>query len=249
MFFGGGVTHHRIRRALAGTDGIETGQVFRRNRQYITFLRFVRPDRQRAHARLVVRYIAQFKLATPASVTHQLREGVGNTARAHVVNKSDGVAVAQLPAAVDHFLTAAFHFRVFALYGSKIQISIGLTRRHRRRCTTAQTDLHGRATQYDQAGTNRNLAFLHMLVADVAVTAGNHDGLVVTAYFAVVFQFEGTEVTAQVRTAEFVVEGSAAQRAIDHDVESRHDAVGLAVLAFPRLFETGDFQVGNGEAG
>src|SRR5690606_26989470 len=114
---------------------------------------------------------------------------------------------------------------------------------------TPQTNLHGRATQNDQAGTDRNLAFLYVFATDVAVTAGNHDRLVVTAYFAVVFQVEGTEITAQVRTAEFVVKGSAAQWAVDHDVERRHDAVGLAVLAFPWLFEARDVQVGYGETG
>src|SRR5690606_17206326 len=132
-------------------------------------------------------------------VVHQFREGVRNTASAYVVNKGNRVFIAQLPAAVDHFLTTAFHFRVFALHGGEIQIGIRLTRRHRRRRATTQTNLHGRATQNDQASTDRNFAFLYMLATDVAVTASNHDRLVVTAYFAVVFQFEGTEVTAQVR--------------------------------------------------
>src|SRR5690606_28103367 len=237
MRFFGGITHYGIRSAFAGTDGVEFRQIFLSHRQYVTLLGFVRPDGQRAHARLVVRYVTQFEFAATAAVVHQFREGVGNTARADVVNKGNRVVIAQLPAAVDHFLTTAFHFRVFALYGGEIQIGIGLARRHRRRRAAAQTDLHGRATQHDQAGADRNFTFLYVLTTDVAVTTGNHDRLVVTAYFAVVFQFEGTEVTAQVRTAEFVIKGSAAQRAVDHNVERRHDAVGLAVLAFPRLFE------------
>src|SRR5690606_31040650 len=147
-------------------------------------------------ARLGGRYVRQVGVAATAAAVHQFREGVGNTAGADVVNKGNRVVSAQLPAAVDHFLTTAFHFRVFALYGGEIQIGIGLARRHRRCRTAAQTDLHGRATQNDQAGTDRNFTFLYVLATDVAVTTSNHDRLVVTAYFAVVFQFEGTEVTA-----------------------------------------------------
>src|SRR5690606_1691050 len=41
----------------------------------------------------------------------------------------------------------------------------------------------------------------------------------------------------------------AAQRAFDHDVQRRDDALGLAIGHFPRLLETGDVQVGDGEAG
>src|SRR5690606_28098291 len=236
MRFFGGITHHRVRSAFAGTDGVAFRQIFLRHRQYVTLLRFVRPDGQRAHARLVVRYVAQFELTATATVVHQFREGVGNTAGADVVNKGNRVVIAQLPAAVDDFLTTAFHFRVFTLYGGEIQIGIGLARRHRRCRTAAQTNLHGRATQHDQAGADRNLAFLDVFATDVAVTAGNHDWLVVTAYFAGVFQFESTEVTAQVRTAKCLITGSSTQRAVDHAIERRGDAVRHTVLAFPRVF-------------
>src|SRR5690606_3834465 len=145
----GGVTHYRIRGTFAGTDGVEFRQIFLGHGQNVTFLGFVRPDGQRAHARLVVRYVTQFKLTATAAVVHQFREGVRNTASAYVVNKGNRVFIAQLPAAVDHFLTTAFHFRVFALHGGEIQIGIRLTRRHRRRRATTQTNLHGRATQND----------------------------------------------------------------------------------------------------
>jgi hypothetical protein len=40
------------------------------------------------------------------------------------MNKDDRVVLAQLPAAVNYFLTTAFNFRVIALYRSKVQIFI-----------------------------------------------------------------------------------------------------------------------------
>ena len=165
------------------------------------------------------------------------------------MNKGNRVFIAQLPAAVDHFLTAAFHFRVFTLHRSKVEVGVRLARGHRRRRTTTQTNLHRRATQYDQTGAHRDVALLYVFATDVAVTTGNHDWLVVTTNFTIVLQFESTEVTAQVRTAEFVVKGSAAQRAVDHDIEGRHNAVWLAVLAFPWLLEARNFQVGYGKTG
>src|SRR5690606_32405825 len=104
-----------------------------------------------------------------------------------------------------------------------------------------------------QLGTDRNVALLHVVGADVAQAASQHDRLVVAAYFlatrAVDRLLEGTEVAGQRRTAELVVEGGTAERALDHDVQRGDDALGLAVGFFPRLDEVGDVQVGDGEAG
>ncbi|MND85833.1 hypothetical protein D3C80_777720 [compost metagenome] len=92
-----------------------------------------------------------------------------------------------------------------------------------------------------------------MFGADVAHAAGEHDRLVVAAYFLTVGGvdglLEGTEVAGQGRTAELVVERGAAQRAFDHDVQRGDDALGLAVGLLPGLLETGDLQVGDGETG
>src|SRR5690606_23930549 len=89
--------------------------------------------------------------------------------------------------------------------------------------------------------------------ADVAQAAGQHDRLVVATHFLAARRInrllEGTEVAGQRRTTEFVVERGAAQRAFDHDVQRGNDALGLAVRLFPRLLETGDIQVGDGETG
>ncbi len=92
-----------------------------------------------------------------------------------------------------------------------------------------------------------------MIFTDVAHAAGQHDRLVIAAHFVAMRGadrlLEGTEVTTQRGPAELVVERRAAERAFDHDVERRDDALGLAVRHFPGLFEARDVQVRHGETG
>ena len=125
-----GFADHRIRRALAAAQLFKQRQLFRRDRQNVTLLGFVTPNLQRAHARLIAEDIAQLEFSAAAAIAHQLRHGVRETARANVVDKQNRVRIAQLPAAVDHFLTAALHFRVVALYRGEIQIGIRLAGSH-----------------------------------------------------------------------------------------------------------------------
>ena len=93
---------------------------------------------------------------------------------------------------------------------------------------------------------DRDLAFLDVIAAHVAEAAGDHDGLVITAHAATGIPMrrllEGPEIAADVRPAEFIVERGAADRAVDHDVERRDDAIGFAQRRtrrlLPRLLET-----------
>ncbi len=169
------------------------------------------------------------------------------------MDEADRVALAELPAAVDHFLATSLHFRVVALHRGEVEVGGAGAGGHRRGGAAAQADQHGRAAKDDELGADADLALLHVFVANVAHAAGEHDRLVVAAHFLAVrgsdLLLEGTEVAGQRRTAELVVERGAAQRALDHDVQRGDDALGLAVGHFPGLFETGDLQVGHGEAG
>ena len=67
-----------------------------------------------------------------------------------------------------------------------------------------------------------------MLLADIADTTGQHDRLVVTAQLAAVagrlFLLVGAEIPAQIGAAEFVIEGSSADRPFQHDIQCRGDA-------------------------
>ena len=126
----GRFANHRVRRAFAAAQLIKQRQLLRRDRQHITFLRFVTPDLQRAHARLIAEDIAQLEFTAASAVADQFRHRVRQTAGADVVDKQNRVGVAQLPAAVDNFLATTFHFRVVALYGGEIEIGIGLAGSH-----------------------------------------------------------------------------------------------------------------------
>src|SRR5690606_31675335 len=252
LFFSG-FTDYGEGATLALADGLEALEVGVRHGHDVAFLGFVGPDFQRAHARLVIGDVAQLEAATAATIVDQFREGVGQPACAHVVDKGDGVLFAQLPAAVDDLLAAAFHFRVLALHRGEVQVFSTAAGGHGRGGTAAQTDEHGRAAQYHQFGPDRDLVLLDVLGADVAQAAGDHDRLVVATDFRATGRgyglLEGAEVASQRRTAELVVERGAAERAVDHDLQRGHNAARLAVVLFPGLFEAGDAQVGYGKAG
>ena len=169
------------------------------------------------------------------------------------MDELDRVALAELPAAVDDLLAAALHFRVLALHRGEVQVRGAGAGGHGGGCAAAQADEHGRTAEHDQLAADRDVLLLDVLFADVAQAAGQHDRLVVAAHFLAARGrhglFEGAEIAGQRRTAEFVVERGAAQRAFDHDVQRGDDALGLAVGLFPGLLETGDVQVGDGETG
>ena len=212
-------------------------------------MRFVGPDFPRAHARLFDVHFTQFKVRAEAGGIGQLGEGIGEATGAHVVDGENGVVGALLPAGVDDFLAAAFDFRVAALYGSEVQISGVGAGRHGRRGATAKADQHARPAQLNQQGAGAELDLEGLLGLNAAEAAGDHDRLVIATHFILHALLEGTEITGQVGTAEFVVEGRRTQRAFDHDVEGRGNALGLAVVFLPSLLEAGDLEVGHRETG
>src|SRR5262249_39560046 len=70
-----------------------------------------------------------------------------------------------------------------------------------------------------------------VLGPDVAEPAGDHDGLVIAAHFAapgpVDLELESAEVAGDAGAPELVVEGRAADRRFEHDVERRGDSFRL----------------------
>ena len=68
------------------------------------------------------------------------RDGVGQATRADVVNRENGIVVAQRHAAINHFLGAALDFRVAALHRGEIEVLVGTARRHTGRCAAAQAN-------------------------------------------------------------------------------------------------------------
>ena len=93
---------------------------------------------------------------------------------------------------------------------------------------------------------------LDVLAADVAEAARDHDRLVIAAQRRAAGRLdpllERAEVAADVGPAEFVVERRRADRALEHDLERRDDALRLAEVLLPRLLEARDAQVRHREA-
>ena len=255
LFFGSGGAQHGKRAALTLAQRGKDRQIVRMNGQHITFLRFIAPDLHRRHAGFFQRHRAQVDHPATVRAMNQLGQGIGQTARANVVNRQNRVGFAQLPAAVDHFLTTAFDFRVAALHRVEVQVFGVGTGVHRRRCAATQANQQARAAQLNQQCAFRQFMLVDMVAVDIAQAAGNHDGLVVAAHLAVDFGFKGAEVAGQIGAAKFVVECCAANRAIQHDLQRRGNArrlaVGLAFFAvgFPRVGKVGNVQVGHGKAG
>ena len=139
------------------------------------------------------------------------------------MDKGDRVFSAQLPATVDHFLTAALHFRVLALYRSEVEVLCTGTAGHGGSGAATQANQHGRAAQHNQLRSGGEVTLLHVLFPNVAVATRDHDGLVVSAPLNAGhtghIQLEAAKVAAEIGTAEFIVEGGATDGALEHDVQ------------------------------
>ena len=255
LFFRGGLADDGEGAALAGAEAGEQGEVGGGDGEDVAFLGLVAPDLERRQAGFGVGEGAEVELAAAAAVVDEFGEGVGDAAGADVVDERDGVVVAEGPAAVDHFLAAALHLGVVALDAGEIEVFVAVAAGHRGGGAAAEADEHGGAAEDDELVAGVNGAFFDVLGFDVAEAAGEHDGLVVAADFFCRGGggsaselaasggrhglFEGAEVAVDGGAAEFVVEGGGAERAFDHDVEGGDDAVGFAVVLFPRLNRAG----------
>jgi hypothetical protein len=170
----------------------------------------------------------------------QLGQRVRQAARADVVDRKDGIGLAELPAAVDHLLRAALDLGVVALHRVEVEVRDVGAGAHRRGGAAAHADQHPGAAQLNQKVAFANGLFVGVLRAQASDPAREHDRLVVAARA----HLEGAEVAAQVRPPELVVVGRGADRRLEHDVERRGDALGLAdALALPGLERTRDAQV------
>ena len=65
---------------------------------------------------------ARAEATAAAAVVDQFRQGVGQAAGTDVMDEADRVALAELPAAVDHFLATSLHFRVVALHRGEVEV-------------------------------------------------------------------------------------------------------------------------------
>ena len=256
----GNVADHRVRAAFAAAEDIKAIKIFRQHGDHIALLALVAPDLKRAHTGFFNRDLRHIEAGAAAGHFSEFRHGVRKTAGTDVMNRENRVLFTAGPAAVDHFLRAAFHFRVAALHGVKVQRFGVRARGHRARGTAAKTDTHTRAAENDQQRADRNRELLRFVITDVADTAREHDRLMVAVADAADVRLKNTEVAGNIRTAKFVIEGRGADRTFLHDGERRRDAGRRAVgaggllarhpvgIVFPALSSAREMERGNREA-
>ena len=242
----GELAHHGIDAALALGNGLELRQPDARDDQHVALLRLVAPEFHRRHAGLFVGHLAQVDARAALAVRDRLGHGIGEATGADIMNEMDGVGIAQRPAAVDDLLRAPLHLGVAPLHRGEVQVGARCAAVHRRGRTAAQADEHGRATQDHHVAADRTVVFLNVVAADVAQATGDHDWLVIATHAAARGIFgllKRPEIARDAGPAKLVVERRRADRALEHDVERADDAIRLAEILLPGLFEARYAQV------
>ena len=224
--------------------------MFRRDGQHIALLRLIAPDAERRHAGFGVGDVAKLQRRAAAAGMDQFGQGVGQAARAHVMDAQDRIIRAQRRAAIDHLLATALQLGVIALHRGKIQRRALAAGRERRRRAAAETNQHGRPAQRDQSGAGGDRPFFDMRRANHAVAPSQHNGFMIARDQAVMQRLLiAAEIAAERRAAKLVVVARRAERGFEHNLKRRGDMFRLAVVFFPGLDKARDLQVGNRKAG
>ena len=120
---------------------------------------------------------------------------------------------------VDDLLGAPFNFRVAALNRVKVQLGGVGAAGHGAGRPAAHANPHAWSAQLNQQGAGGKFNFVGELAVDHAQATGNHDGLVVATRHTRHLLFVLAEIAQQVGPSELVVERSAAQGALGHDLQ------------------------------
>ena len=118
------------RAPLPRADLREHLEVVRRNRQHVALLRLVAPDLERRQRRIRARNAAKRDPSAATAVLDELGQGVGQSAGADVVDETNRILGAKLPAAIDHFLAAVLHLGVVPLDRREVQLGVARAGRH-----------------------------------------------------------------------------------------------------------------------
>ena len=114
----------RIGAAFARADLCKSREVLGRHGHDIAFLCFVAPDFHGRHARVGVWHVAQLETCAARGIGGQLRQRVGQSARADVVDEAHRVDVAERAAAVDDLLATPLHLGVVALHRGEVELGV-----------------------------------------------------------------------------------------------------------------------------
>ena len=251
--FFGCLSDDRKGTTLAFAEILEVADPLGGDRHDVAFLGFVAPDFEGRHAGFIVRNGAQVDATAAVALVEDFRNRIGQPAGAHVVDRQDRTRVTQRRAAIDDLLTTAFDLGIAALDRSEIEVLVAGPRGHRRGRAASEADQHGRPAEYDDLGAGRGHELVDVHRSDIAEATRKHDGLVIAAHLGPLgpldFLAVGPEIARQVWSPELVVEGGAADRSFEHDVEGRGDSTRLARIDLPGSLRVGQEQVRNGEAG
>ena len=125
---------------------------------------------------------------------------------------------------------------VAALHRIEVELGRVGAGRHRARGAAAHPDPHAGAAELHEQRSGGKLDLVRLRGRDGPEPAGDHDRLVEPAALAADGLLVDAEIAAERGTAELVVEGGAAERAVDHDLQRARDVRRLPVgVGLPRL--------------
>jgi hypothetical protein len=174
-------------------------------------LTLVTPDLHGRHTGIINEDVTDLKDGAETRVVNELRKSVGKTSSTDIVDRLDRVLGA-VDTSVNDLLTTTFHLGVLSLNRGKIEVGSTSSTCHGTGSSTSETDQHTGTTEDNDLGTGSDLVLSGILRSDVTETTSNHDGFVVSPPLVAVLgcdvEQEGSEVTTESRSSEFVVERS-----------------------------------------
>ncbi len=189
-------------------------------------------------------------MTAAAGAVHQFRKRVRQSAGADIVYGQNRIGLPHRPAAVDHLLRAALHFRVAALHRVEIETFDVRAGVHAGGGPAAHADEQSRTADLYQERARFERGLVRLRRRNCPYAAGQHDRLVVAANLAVDSLFKSAEVAAEIRATELVVERRATDRPLKHDLQRRRNAARFSdSVLFPGLHKTGYAQVRDRESG
>jgi hypothetical protein len=81
---------------------------------------------ERRHGVVGTLNLSKLEVATKTGILNKLRQSVGQTTSANIMDESNGAFWSKSNASVDHHLGTTFHLRVATLNAVKVEVRCGL---------------------------------------------------------------------------------------------------------------------------
>lgn len=118
-------------------------------------------------------------------IVNKLWKSIGKTSSSDVVDHSDGVLLSSSigGTGIDDHLTPPLHLRVLPLNTREVKLGGRGTRRHRRGCSSSETDEHTRPPENDDVRVGGDGGLEGVGWSNISKTSSKHDGFVVASNF------------------------------------------------------------------